>query len=208
MLKELIDLPLYIQVVLATGYIGYSVAQQGFRQKERKDELLYGILIYGLLGWLIFYYTFFTWSWPFWVAGLLSVVICWGTGLFWRAKGRRWYFELLYWAGLTNDNSMGSLWNRLQQDTSISPTQIVVTLMDGTKLSCDSVLDFDNSAVPLFETDHDGNIALYVNLKKKTDWEDWRAVESVRSDSWGDNLTYIPSREVKHVEVRYIKKKR
>ncbi|MEW5248698.1 hypothetical protein [Microbulbifer discodermiae] len=184
------------------------MARQGFREGERKDELLYGILVYGLIGWLVFYYVLNLRSGSYILASLAAALSCWVTGLLWRGWGQRWYFELLYRAGLTTDNGQGALWNRLQQDTRISPTQVVVTLLDGTKLSCDSVQEFDDAAVPLYETDRAGNIALYVNLKKKPDWEDWKAVESVRSSSWGDNLTYIPSREVRHVEVRYLKKKR
>ncbi|WP_299945887.1 hypothetical protein [uncultured Microbulbifer sp.] len=96
----------------------------------------------------------------------------------------------------------------MQQDTGIWPTQAVVILMDGTKPCCYAVLDFKDAAVRLFEADQFNNLALYVNLKKKPDREDWRTVESVRSDSWRDNLTYIPSREVRQVEVRHLKKKR
>ncbi|MFS1525834.1 hypothetical protein ACL7TT_17260 [Microbulbifer sp. 2304DJ12-6] len=211
MVDKLIELPVYVQLVLVTGYIGYTVANQGFREGERKDELLYGILVYGLIGWLVFYYVqqeLSSFAWVFIIAALAAASVCWGAGLLWRRWGRKWYFELLYRLRLTTDNSQGSLWNRLQQDTGIWPTQMVVTMMDGTKLCCDAVQDFDNAAVRLFETDQTGNIALYVNRKKKPDWENWKTVESVRSDSWGDNLTYIPSREVRYVEVRYLKKKR
>lgn len=205
MLNTLVDLPLYIQIVLVTGYIGYSVANQGYRENERKDALLYGVLIYGLIGWLIFYsMTLLSKSLPMIISALVAaVIICWLVGVLWRVKGRSWYFELLNAKRITNENDLGTVWNRLHQDISIYKTQVVVTLNDGTKLCCNAVRDFKTAAVPLCETDNKGNIALYVTKKKRPEWEGFKIVEDVRHPSWGDNLTYIPSKEIKYVEFRY-----
>lgn len=76
MVDKLLQLPIYIQIVLVTGYIGYTVANQGFREGERKDELLYGILVYGLIGWLVFYYVLALWSGSFIIAGMAAASSC------------------------------------------------------------------------------------------------------------------------------------
>lgn len=123
---------------------------------------------------------------------------------FWKITGRKWYFKALNATGITNENGLGSLWNRLQQDTGMFPTQVVVTLNDETKLCCDSVQDFNDASVSLYETDDKGNVALYVTEQKLPSWDDFKAVDNVRHPSWGDNLTYIPSREIKYVELRYV----
>ncbi|MDP5210835.1 hypothetical protein [Microbulbifer sp. 2205BS26-8] len=59
-----------------TDYIGYTVANQGFREGERKGELLYSMLVYGLIGWLVFYCVLMLWRETFFTAMLAAVSAC------------------------------------------------------------------------------------------------------------------------------------
>ncbi|WP_299583716.1 hypothetical protein [uncultured Microbulbifer sp.] len=81
MINDLLELPVYIQVLLATGYIGHSVANQGFRDGEHKDELLHSILIYGMVGLMVFYSMLSFWSGSLVVSALVAISASWIFGV-------------------------------------------------------------------------------------------------------------------------------
>lgn len=202
--ESLLTLPEYIQIVIATGYIGYSVAKSGLRDKERKDELLYGVIVYGLFGYIAYdlfksHFTYF--FFPAIFATVFSVMIA----CLWRKFGKPLSNFFLQKAGVLNEDGTPSVWVGLTQATHVGPTQMSVRLKDGSILNCDDVQSFRNAPFPKYYTDNDMNIALYVTSSKSPDGvkEDH---PTVRDETWGDRLTYVPASEISRVQVR-IKKK-
>lgn len=202
-LKDFASLPEQLQVILVSGYLGYSIAYAGFRENERKEDVFYGILSFGIFGYIFYDFTrkaHSTFLWPGLGALLVSVVIA----LFWRKYGRQWFNATLHKAAISNEDGIKTTWARIVQDTTIAPTQIVVQMKDGSKYTCDDVQAYGNAPIPLYYTDTDGNVAIYVTQKTATDGVE-TIVDAVRNESWGDRITYIPSKDIANIDIRFVK---
>jgi hypothetical protein len=202
--KTLSSLPEHLQVILATGYIGYSIAQSGFRDKERKDELFYGILVYGLFGYIIYdlakpHYQYFI------IPSILGATFTAIVALLWRKYLRDFWNNLLHSSSFSNEDNIKGVWPGLTQNTKVAPTQITVLLKNGTSLECNDVQSFSNAPFPRYYADNDGNIAIYVSRKIFSDGTH-KDMTHVRDDNWGDRITYIPKYEIASIGIRFIPK--
>jgi hypothetical protein len=202
-LKDIASLPEQLQVMLVSGYFGYSIAYSGFRDNERKDELLYGILSFGIFGY-IFYDSIRNLFQTFILPGLGALLVSVLVAIFWRKYGRRWFNMILHRAAISNEDGIKATWARIVQDTTIAPTQIVVQMKDGSKYICDDVQSFGKSAIPRYYTDNDGNIALYVTHRTTADGTDIE-VDSVIDEMWGHRISFIPSKDIANVDIRFVK---
>ena len=197
---SLANLPEHIQIVIATGYIGHSIARSGLRDKERKDELLYGIIVFGLIGYIAYdlFKSKFT---HFLVPAIVATIVVIFFACVWRKYGRNWS-KLLHGAGVLNEDGTNSVWVGLTQSTHIGPTQISVLLNDGTTLECNDVQSFSDAPFPRYYTDNEGNIGFYVTKVKQPDGT-IKEKPTVRDKGWGDRLTYVPSTEISRVMIRF-----
>ncbi|MCI5120982.1 MAG: hypothetical protein D3908_07315 [Candidatus Electrothrix sp. AUS4] len=200
-IESLLNLPEYIQIVIATGYIGHSIAKAGFRDKERKDELLYSIMVYGLFGYAV-YHTADSNGFCFLASALFAIISVVVAAIFWRKTGSRIFNKILHNAAISNEDGTPDVWTGIIQCTHAGPTQVVVVLKDGTELSCNDVQSFRNASFPKYYTDNAGNIAFYVTSIKKNDGT-VKEMPSVRDSQWGDRLTYIPASEISRVMIRF-----
>lgn len=203
-LKDFTSLPEQLQVILVSGYLGYSIAYAGFRENERKDDVLYGILSFGMFGYLFYDFTrksYVTFLLPGLGALLISVLIA----MLWRKYGRYYFNLLLHRAAISNEDGIKTVWSRITQDTMIAPSQLVVCLKDGTILECDEVQSFSTAPIPRYYTDAEANVALYVT-KKTTQTGDVKVMANVRDNDWGDRLTYIPKDQIASISIRLLKK--
>ncbi|NIB44761.1 hypothetical protein HBA55_34595 [Pseudomaricurvus alkylphenolicus] len=206
-IDKLLQLPLYVQVVLASGYIGHLAAKHGYRSNEKGNDLLFSVMFFGLIGWGVCYLMMRFLDVHQMVGGIASVVFTACIGLVWRAKGQRLLFKILYELGISTENGIDTLWNRMQQDTENVVIRIFVTLKDGTRLACDNVFEFEGQPYYPYEADFHGNLAIYVNLRRGPEDIEWTVVERDAPD-WGEKVTYIPSQEIKFVEFGVKKKAR
>lgn len=203
-LKDFASLPEQLQVVLVSGYLGYSIAQAGFRDNERKEDVFYGILSFGIFGYIFYDFTRSTHS-SFLLPGLGALCSSVLVAIFWRKYGKRWFNRILHKAAISNEDGIKTTWARIIQDTSIAPKQIVVQMKDGSKYTCDDVQSFGAAPIPLYYTDTEGNLAIYVTHRTATDGVE-TLVDAVRHDSWGDRITYIPAKDIANVDIRFVKK--
>lgn len=199
------SLPEQLQVILVSGYLGYSIAYAGYRDKERKDQLFYGILAFGIFGYIFWDATRQSYD-SFLVPGLGALLISVVAAIFWRKYGRYWFNHLMHKAAISNEDGIDTTWNRILQDTRICPTQIDVYLKDGSVLRCDEVEKFIDAPIPLFYADAEGNLALYITRNKPAGGETVD-VEGVRDSGWGDRITYLPKDQISRVSIRFVKKK-
>jgi hypothetical protein len=202
-LKELTSLPEQLQVIVVSGYLGYSIAYAGYRDNERKDDLLYGILAFGIFGYVFYDFTWKNYA-SFFVPGIGALLMAVLVAIFWRKYGRNWFNLAMHRAAISNEDGIKTVWARINQDTSIAPRQIVVCLKDGSVLECDDVQSFMDAPIPLYYTDSEGNIALYVTTKTSKDGES-KVAEHVRHE-WGDKVTYLPKDQIASVQVRFKKR--
>ena len=203
-LKDLATLPEQLQVILVSGYLGYSIAYAGFRDKEQKDVLFYGILSFGIFG-FIFYDCVRKAYDSFLIPGLGALLTSVLVALFWRKYGKRWFFKMLHKAAISNEDGIPTVWSRITQDTTIAPRQLTVELKDGSKYICDDVDSFATAPIPMYYTDSEGNIAMHVTHKAKKD-EAETPVAVVRHESWGDRITYIPAKDIATIDFRFVKR--
>ncbi len=202
--EALLNLPEYIQIVIATGYIGYSTAKLGLRDKERKDELLYGIIVYGLFGYIAYDllkpgFTHFLFPAVFSTC-FVVVIAC-----LWRKYVKRIFNHFFHKIGVLNEDGTPSVWVGMTQCTHAGPTQIKVLLKDGTSLICNDVQSFSDAPFPRYYTDNEGNIGLYVTSLKKAGGTT-KNMPTVRDKNWGDRLTYVPNSEISRIMIRFKKK--
>jgi len=202
-LKDLVTLPEQLQVVFVSGYLGYSLAYAGYRDNERKEDLLYGVLSFGIFG-FIFYDYFRKYFSSFLIPGLGALLVSILVAIFWRKYGKKLFCKALHRAAISNEDGIRTVWSRITQDTTIAPTQIVVHLKDGSKCECDDIDRFHDASIPSLYTDSEGSIALYVTKKTLPNGE---VIEysQIRS-GWGDRITYIPKDQISSVAIRYLKR--
>ena len=203
-LKDLATLPEQLQVIFVSGYLGYSIAYSGFRENERKEDLFYGVLSFGIFGFAIYdlsspYFESFA------IPGLLALLTSVGVAMLWRKYVKRWFFKMLHKAAISNEDGIPTVWSRITQDTTIAPRQLTVELKDGSKYICDDVDSFATAPIPMYYTDSAGNIAMHVTHKAKKD-EAETPVAAVRHDSWGDRITYIPAKDIATIDFRFVKR--
>ncbi len=192
-----------LQLVIASGYIGYIISQFGYRKNERGDEFFYGMITFGLLGTMFFH----IWAslFPgFPLPAFLSILCVIVLALLWRKWLRRCFFAVLHLAKITNDDGISTVWSRITQDTEMAPTQVMVEMSDGSAYFCENVSAFDDALIPRYYTDDDGNIAMYVTKYINTRGET-EPCKNVRDEHWGDMVTYIPKDMIKSVNFRFIR---
>lgn len=200
-INSLAALPEHLQIVLVSGYVGYITAYAGYRNKERKDELLYGILVFGLFGYIFYDFTRASYGHVF-MPAVGAMLVSFLSAIFWRKYGRRLLCGLLHKAAISNEDGIKTVWERVIQDTTIYPTQLVVHLKDGSRLECDEVQAFSDAPIPRFYADNEGGIALYVNKRTAPDGS-VKEMASVRDPDWGDRITYVPKEEIARIAVRF-----
>jgi hypothetical protein len=195
------SIPQYIQIVLVTGYIGFRIARSGLREHERKDELLYGILVYGLFGYIIYDLCI-----PFYKHLLIPAFAATATttllAIFWRKYGSKFWSDAMHKLEVSNEDGTPNVWAGLTQCTTAGPTQVEVLLKNGTSLACQDVQSFSDAPFPKYYTDSFGNIAIYVTHKQKLNSEK-KEQKTVRDAEWGDRITYIPAQEIERILFRF-----
>lgn len=198
-------LPEHIQITLATGYLGYSIAQSGYRKNERKDDMLYSILVYGLVGYMC-YDLVRPFAAHFFLPAVAASVATSVTALIWRKKLRGLWYKFLHLSAISNEDNIPDVWSGIIQRTDVAPSQVTVFLKNGAVMKCDNISDFNDAPFPRYYTDTDGNFALYVTRDKQPSDTEMKDCPNVRDPHWGDRLTFIPKDEISHISIRFVKK--
>jgi hypothetical protein len=198
-------LPEHIQIALATGYLGYSIARAGYRKNERKDDVLYGILVYGLVGYMCYDFVR-PLATHFFLPAVAASVATAATALIWRKKLSAVWYKFLHTSAISNEDNIPDVWSGIIQRTDVAPTQVSVHMKNGTTLKCHNVPKFRNAPFPFYYADSEGNIAIYATHKQAPSDSEIRELPNVRDTTWGDRLTYVPKEEISYITVRLKKK--
>ncbi len=198
------NLPEHLQIIIVSGYLGHVVANSGYRDNERKDELLYGILVFGLFGYMAFDLSRGL-SQHIILPGLIALATSIVVAIVWRKYLWDLLHKLLHKAAISNEDNIKGVWTGIIQNTKIAPTQIVVALKSGAVFECDDVQQFKDSPIPLYYSDNNGNIAIYVTKRTSPDGQEVE-VKATQNPDWGDRITYIPAEEISNIDIRFLKK--
>lgn len=200
-IDKVVMLPLYIQIMLGCGYLGYLIARQGFRRNEQVADQVLGVIAFGLPA-LPAWFSVLDVTQSVMLAALGALVFCVLFALLWRVwLGDAW-FAFTHDRQISNDDGRGNIWDTLIQDTQLYPTQITIYLKGGERLRCADTFEIKDTAINapvLF--DGAGNVAFFAT----EEWLEgqWKPIEEVQH-AWGDRLTYIPAAEIVRADIRYM----
>lgn len=200
-LDDVIELPLYFQVALGCGFVAYMIAMHGRRKDEKAMDLFFGVIAFSLPSMLPWFASEKIGA-PAWIGICSAITFSLCLGIIWRKWGKKLFYKVMHEAEISTDSGYKSTWQRIIQDVDIIPMQVFVTLKDGKILSCEQLGDFYDAAIPRWNIDDEGNVAIYVT---HIDGKEENAT-SLRVEEWGDLITYIPSSEIYTVAFRCLKK--
>jgi hypothetical protein len=207
--EKLLNLPLYIQISLGSGYLAYLVAYSGIRQHHTPSEVAFRSIAFGMAATAIMLWApeapdfLSAWKHPFWrpATAVMSTV---AIGAFWRWRGMRWSRLTLRKLNVSWTDDIPTAWLSITAtETDARPTQIAVDLDNGRTLLCENTREFLGAPFSPCVYGLDGSIAMYVTAEKRPDGE-WIDHKDVRHSLDGDRLTYIPASAIKRVELRLL----
>lgn len=198
LLGQILELPIYLYITAVGGYIGYITAMHGRRENEKKSDLVFGSLLFGLPALFAVHlskHLEFTFWWMVLAVGG-SIILCVGSGMAWRKWIRKFAYRTLNVGGISNDTGDKSVWTGITQDSDVRPKQITVFTRSGQKLICEDTDEFSEAHIDYFSWDDDGNIAMYVTHIGEN------KVSDPIIDEHGESITFIPASEIIKVRLR------
>lgn len=197
MSKDLLDLPLAIQISLGSGYLAYLIAYAGLRQHHNATDALFRTLAFGLSASLILYLGSGT-VWPLLLAAPAPIV----AAVLWRWKVRRMFKAALRLPNISWTDDTPSAWlTVIGEHTDARPSQIAVDMKNGRTLLCENTRLFANSPHGPAIFGLDGSVAFYVTDERRSDGKWLKRAEVIHADE-GDCLTYIPADQIERIELR------
>lgn len=199
-----------VLLFLAPGFLAFRLYMidadwQGIRQLD----ILYGSLIFSALGYtsyLVFahYTKLEDLLWLAIVTFCSSVVMA----LVWKRLGHAVLHRLLNRLGVTNEDNLGDVWQKIFNDPRIYVTQITAYLKNGEAIQCDQTAAFDRPELRAkgifpYYVHQDGQICFVPNLRKRSPEADWEDIEDVEGgEGWGLRMVYLSSAEIQRLELR------
>lgn len=204
--EEISQLPWETLVIFSAGYMGYFVSTVGLKQRNSTIDVLFTIFIFGLFAALVYKFTI-TSSDSAPSSGIivlkttlsvLAVVLIAGL---WRTIGRSIFYSIMRKCKVSYTDAHVTVLSNLFDYTGACATQLTVYLKSGNVLMCDDLSSFSEKPFGTFKLGIDGDVLMYV-----TDIQSngiWKNVKGVISDTWGSEITYVPTREIERISIRY-----
>lgn len=199
--EDLLKLPWDVQLPLASGYAAYVLAYTGLRDRQKTVDVAFISLVFSLIATSVQLVAAQRDLGPIKASAIAFgvTVLC---GLLWRRVGRPLVSWSLRAANITWSNDDPSALASLTDSTKFYVTQVAVYLDDGSCMSCENAADFGGSPFGPLQIGPQGDIALYVTEVTLANG-DARNQPSVRHESFGDRITYIPAARIRQITVRH-----
>ncbi|ECP1315061.1 hypothetical protein FYQ77_15065 [Salmonella enterica] len=198
---SLINLPWATLVTLASGYIGYFIANVGLKDQHKPIDITFSTLIFGLFAAMV--YQAFIWAgWGEYLAALLAVLYAFANGAWWRKYGRKWMYKFLRYHDISWSDSTSSAWQRMFDQRGYYVSQVYVTLKNGTVLLSEAPGNFEGLPCGGFVLGNEKDILLYVTHEKAPGSIGWVKCKDVILEEWGALSTYIPGDQIARVDIR------
>ena len=196
---KLISLPLIVQVALGSGYAAYCLAYMGIRQHHKPVDVTFSTLAFSVMTTIVLTST--VWMGQPLSAGI-AILITLLSALIWRKFGRRLMRFILRTGDISWTDDSPSALATLSQDTDHMVSQIAVLLDDGTWLECRDTSKFSKSPFGPCVIGEGGDLGLYLTHKELPDGTT-KELATVKSDTWGDRITYVPSARIREITIRH-----
>lgn len=206
---SLINLPWATLVTLASGYIGYFIANVGLKDHHKTIDITFATLVFSLLPTLGYTLISMICTSPFttYASTASAVVIAVVTGALWRICGRKWMYGILRALNISWSDSTSSAWQQMFGLIDYRCTELFVILRDGSGLRSSPLTNFEGLANGPFCLGNSGDIILYITHYKPADRENWVEYDpdAVTHESWGALASWVPADQIARVEIRRVK---
>lgn len=200
---SLINLPWATLVTLASGYIGYFIANVGLKDQHKPIDITFSTLIFGLFAAMV--YQAFIWiGWGEYLAALLAVLYAFANGAWWRKYGRKLMYKFLRDHDISWSDSTSSAWQRMFDQRGYYVSEVYVHLKDGTTLLAEAPGNFHGQPCGSFIMGNEKDVLLYVTHERAAGSVGWVECDVIH-ESWGAMATYIPADQIARVRIRRTK---
>ncbi|ECG5643193.1 hypothetical protein E1K64_15735 [Salmonella enterica subsp. enterica serovar Poona] len=203
---SLINLPWATLVTLASGYIGYFIANVGLKDHHKSVDVTFSTLIFGLFSAAV--YQAFLWCGAnAYFSAFPAVVLAFCAGAFWRKHGRRFMYNFLRDHDISWSDDTGTAWQQMFGLIDYRCTELFVILRDGSGLRSSPLANFEGLANGPFCMGNNGDVILYITHYKPADRENWVEYdpEAVVDESWGALASWVPADQIARIEIRRVK---
>lgn len=200
-LKDLVLLPIGLQVALGAGYLAYMIAYAGLRRGHSAVDAVFISFAFGIPALFTFdllapYYV------ALGVAAGAAVSIL--AGIFWRAGLRRVWVWLMEKLGVHGEDGAATAWDTLIQRRGLKVNQVSVRTKDGRTLFMNGRHDYLDGPHKGLILGGDGSVVMVVEEERLLGaaGED-RKAQGMRTEN-GVRLSYIPASEIAQVNMRVL----
>ncbi|EBN8057064.1 hypothetical protein D0662_08955 [Salmonella enterica] len=198
---NLINLPWATLVTLASGYIGYFIANVGLKDHHKPIDITFSTLIFGLFAAMV--YQAFIWKgYGEYLATFTAVTAALISGACWRKYLRKLMYLILRKLDISWSDSTSSAWQRMFDQRGYYVSQVYVTLKNGTVLLSEAPGNFEGLPCGAFVLGNEKDILLYVTHEKAPGSIEWVKCKDVILEEWGALSTYIPKDQIARVDIR------
>lgn len=198
MAHELLALPLQMQVSIAAGFAAYAVAYAGLRTHHKPQEL---VMITGIFSGVALLAFSLVAAMPVPVQIGIAIFVPILLGAAWRAALRGCWYWLMDKLKVHGDDGHPSAWDSLIHSfDKHEVTEAMIYLIDGSELFMNGGPDKASAPLRGFVMGGTGDVIVCVDSEEKPDGSEFERFEP--TNQWGSRLTFVPSDQIKRIEVR------
>ena len=198
------DLPVEAQVVLASGYIAYSLGYFGIRQNHKVSDTVFRTLAFSLVASLGMYIVGSVWTEsPIWIKCLAALGVSVVVGCIWRKFGSSVVVGFMRKYNISWSSDERGALATVTKDSKYYVSQISVKLHDGSWLCCDDTSVFSSAPFGPCIISDDGSVAMYLTHTTDAKGID-KKMATTANDDYGYRLTYIPADRVSQLNIRHV----
>ncbi|MFI8017642.1 hypothetical protein ACIF2R_01525 [Serratia marcescens] len=201
--SSLLNLPWATLVTLASGYIGYFIANVGLKDQHKTVDVTFSTLVFGLLSALAYDAAI---HFGIYMATSTAVVIALASGALWRKYGRKSLYWTLRRSDVSWSDSTNSAWQQMFGHTDYRVYEVTVYLKSGTVLLSRNVAQFEGLPNGPCTFGNQGDIIIYVTHRRLASTPGWKEDKAVNNEIYGAAATYIPVDQISRLEIRRARK--
>ncbi|EAA6041255.1 hypothetical protein CE665_20050 [Salmonella enterica subsp. enterica serovar Poona] len=200
---SLINLPWATLVTLASGYIGYFIANVGLKDHHKPIDVTFSTLIFGLFAAMV--YQAFIWvGCGEYFAAFPAVVYAFANGAWWRKYGRKWMYKFLRDHDISWSDSTSSAWQQMFGHTDYRVTEVYIILKDGSGLLSRLPGNYEGLPNGPFTLGDKGDVVLYVTHRSPANSDEWEKYNNAVDSPWGALASWVPADQIARIDIRRV----
>lgn len=204
--SNLLDLPVTTLITLASGYIGYCIANTGIRDHHKQIDTAFLTLVYGVVGMIAYNILAIPLS-CFWkpLSIICGTIAAFGAsawaGAYWRKTGKDKLKKFLNEKEISYADDLPSAWLGLFDVKTHTNEQLTVIIKDGTVYHCNNLSEFKDEPNGPCYLGPNGDVLMYVTNIYNSEGNELKH-PPIKDPDWGNEITYLPASEICRVYLR------